>query len=416
MDTQPSTHYHPPEVSAFNNHERLLAASGSKGVDLSAQALMAQARAETELERFGDESFIPALHTMLQTAQEDMQFNPFGRMTLKGRVLRPLKNRLWANACFEAHPEILDRKIVAPIVIVGPGRSGTTRLQRLLAADSRLQHLKTWEGFNPAPRLNRPDHGKAERRAEAESLLQKAREINPGAYAAHPMGTDWAEEEILLINHSFCGVMALGLHRYHNWLLGHDKTSAYRYMADLMRLVSWSRGDPQDKRWVMKTPHHMLDLDVLLRVFPDAKVIFTHRDPLKTVPSTMSLMWHFAVQTTDQPLRAPIRDVWMHLCEQMDRRCMKVRETMRLEQQLDIQYGEVNSDWHAVMQRIYQFVGMTFTPEAQQSVGDWLAASEAENQHGGHTYSLEDFGITAADIHARMAFARERYDIPFEGR
>lgn len=416
MDTKPSSSYHPPEVRAYNRYNRLLNFFGRARIDLSEDALLAEARRETGLERFGDESFRPALRMLLQTAQQDMQFNPLGRFTLKGRVLRPLKNRLWANACFEAHPEILERKIVAPIVIVGPGRSGTTRLQRLLAADSRLQHLKTWEGFNPAPRLGLPDQGKAARRAEVENFLRKGKEMNPGAYVAHPMDTDWPEEEILLINHSFCGVMALGLHRYHNWLLGYDKTSAYRYMANLMRLISWSRGDSEDKRWVMKTPHHMLDLDVLMNVFPDAKVIFTHRDPLKTVPSTMSLMWHYAVQTTDQPLREPIRDVWMHLCEEMDRRCMKVRETMRPDQQMDIQYEEVGGDWHAVMQRIYDFVGMAFTPEAERSIGDWLAASEKENQHGGHKYSLEDFGTTAAEVDARMMFARERYAIPYEGR
>ncbi len=416
MDTKPSTHYHPPEVVDFNKRARALGPSESENVALSAEALLAEARRDTGLEHFGDESFLPALRTLLQTTQQDIEFNPFGRMTLKARILRPLKNRLWANACFQAHPEILERPIAAPIVIVGPGRSGTTRLQRLLAADSRFQHLKTWEGFNPAPRLDLPAHGKAERRAETEEFLRKGKEINPGAFAAHPMGTDWAEEEILLINHSFCGVMAMGLHRYHDWLLGYDKTSAYRYMANLMRLISWSRGDAPDKRWILKTPHHMLDLDFLMKVFPDAKVIFTHRDPLKTVPSTMSLMWHYAVQTTDQPLRQPIRDVWMHLCEEMDRRCMRVRDSMRPEQQLDVQYAEVSGDWHAVMQRIYDFIGMDLTPQAMQSIADWQATSEKDNQHGGHTYALEDFGLTAAEVDTRMQFARERYAIPFEGR
>lgn len=414
MDMQPSTRYHSPSVKRFNE-----AHQHSNVFDLSEEGLIAAARQETGRDRFGNESFLEGLRVLLKSLEAEANLNPFGRFNARARTLRSLKNRLWANACFEAHPEIRQRKIIAPIIIVGPHRSGTTRLQRMLAADSRFQYLKTWEGLNPAPRMDWPGLGKAERYEEAKKMLDGLLEMCPGAFTAHPMDADWAEEEMLLLNHSFCSFSTLGLYNvpsYYQWFLGHDKTDAYRDMADQMRLISWSRGDPEEKRWVLKNPQHMLDLDVLVKVFPDAKLVFTHRDPLKTVGSAMSLMWYFAVQNTDLPCRTSIRDVWLDFCEQMARRCMQVRETIPASQQLDVYYDEMNDDWRAVMRRIYAFSGSEFKPEAEQALGDWLTNSQSENRHGGHKYSLEDFGTTADEVDARMMFARERYAIPYEGR
>lgn len=411
MDSLPSTHYHTPIVQQFNREH----ADGL--IDLSEASLIAEARQETGLERFGDESFLPPMRTLLGAVETEAKLNPFGRFITRSRTLRSLQNRLWANACFEAHPEILQRRIVAPIIIVGPHRSGTTRLQHLLAADRRLQHLKAWEGINPAPRLGQPDWGKAARHEEVRQSLAMREAIYPGAFTAHPMEADWPEEEMLLLNHSFSGFSPLGLYHvpsYYRWFLEGDKTPAYRYMADLMKLVSWSRGEPEDKRWILKNPQHMLDLDILLKVFPDAQLVFTHRDPLKTVGSIMSLVWYYAVQHTDRPCRAQIRDVWLDFCEQMARRCMQVRDTLPAAQQLDIHYDAMGRDWRTELRRLYAFAALEFTPEVEQTQADWLGRSISENRHGGHHYSLEDFGVTREAVDARFDFVRERYAIPYE--
>lgn len=408
MDNKPSTHYHPQFVAQFN--------AGAGPIDLSGESLIAAARAETGLERFGDESFLPPLRRLLTSLEEESHLNPFGRAGARARFIRCLKNRLWANACFEAHPEILKRKIIAPVIIVGPGRSGTTRMQRMLAADPRFQHLKAWEGFNPAPRLGEHDMGKATRREEVKALLEQGEALNPGAATAHPMHVDWAEEEILLLHHSFSALWSLCFRRHYDWFLRADRTDAYRYMADLMRLLSWSRGDAESKPWVMKTPQYMVDLDVVMKVFPDAKVVFMHRDPLKTVASTMSLMWHFAVQNVDRPCRVEIRDAWIDMCEQMARRSMQARAAIPAGQQLDVYYEEVNRDWRAAMRRVYDFAGMEFTAEAEQAIGAWLSESERENRHGGHRYSYEEFGADAKEVDERMMFYRERFAVPYEGK
>lgn len=239
----------------------------------------------------------------------------------------------------------------------------------------------------------------------------------PGAALAHPMRADWPEEEMLLLNQSFCGFSFIGVYHvpsYYRWFLEADKEFAYRYMADLMKLISWSRQVPEGKPWILKNPQHMLDLDTLLKVFPDAKLVFTHRDPIKTVGSIMSLVWHYAVQHTDLPCRARTREVWMDFCEQMARRCMQIRESIPAGQQIDICYEDMNRDWRGQMQRIYDFAGLEFTPAAEAAQAAWLAGSE--DRHGSHRYALEDFGTSAAEVDERMMFVREKYGIPYENR
>lgn len=417
MDLAPSTAYHPMPVKLINRVLGGLNKIGLAQIDLSESALLEEARRQTGLERFGDEHFLEGLRPLLEDLATDADLNPFGRLHAKTSILNALKNLLWANACFDAHPEIDARSIAAPIIVVGPVRSGTTRLQRLLAADKRFAYLAAWEGFNPAPRKGENDADRASRRQEVVKFLKAGQRINPGAFAAHPMDADAADEEILLFNQTFDGLSYAALYhapRYLAYLLNGDRGAAYRAMARLLKLVSWARGDDERKPWILKTPQHMLDLPYLLQAFPDAKLLFTHRDPIKTIASTLSLTWNFAVLNTDRPCRGLIRDSWLPLCEEMARRCMASRENLPEWQQMDVHYDEMNRDWLAVMKRVYDFIGIEHVPDAQESAAAWLSSSQRDNIHGKHKYALADYGITASEVGSRMGFYRDRYDISGE--
>lgn len=422
MDTNintPSTFYHSEPVKNIIEGRRAEIAAGGPPTDLSEEALLAAARNDTGLERFGDESFLPALRILLKSLNTEADLNEWGRLHAFGNIVGSLKNRLWANACFEAHPEILERKIPAPIIIMGPHRSGTTRMQRMMSSDPQLQFLATWEGINPAPRPGLDDFGKAQRREEVKGAFDAFQPMYPVAFQGHPMDADWAEEEMLLLNHSFCSFYFMcnySVPSYYEWFRDADLTDGYRTMANMMKLISWQRGDPEDKRWVLKDPEHMLHLDVLIKTFPDARLVFTHRDPLKTVASIISLMWLFARQCTDKPIRVPIRDVWLDFCERAARRCIESREKVPASQQIDVQYEDMNQDWESVMRRVYEFGGVPFNDTAKDALGAWLAHSESEGRHAGHRYSLEDFGTSDEAVDEIMMFVRKRYGIPYEGK
>jgi hypothetical protein len=417
MDNSPSTYYHSAYVSKFNVEKRDADTHWQTTLSLSPDKLLAEARQTASLTDFGSDEFLSPMQILLDSADSEGDLNPFGRFAIRSHTLRALKNRLWAQAYFDKYPEIKKRKIVAPIIIIGPHRSGTTRLQRMIASDNRLQHLRAWEGINPAPRLDCADLGASIRHGEVKKMLDGRKHMYPNAYLAHPMDADWAEEEMLLLNQSFSGFLPLGFYHvpdYYQWFLGADKRFAYDYMADLMRLISTVRGDAKDKRWVLKNPQHMLDLDTLMKTFPDARLIFTHRDPIKTVGSVLSLMWSYAAQHTDAPCRIKTRKTWMDFAEQMARRSIEARKKIHPGQQLDVYYHDMNQDWQAVMKRIYDFADLELTPTAKDAMTAWLKESEAKQHHVAHRYSMEDFGLTAQEVDARMGFMRQEYGIPHE--
>lgn len=416
METNPSTIYHSDAVKAINADGYSKIAAGEPQIELSEEVLLAAARKETGLERFGDESFLTPLRILLKALNTEAQLNPWGRMHAFGHLLGCLKNILWVNACFEAHPEILERKLPCPIIIMGPHRSGTTRMQRMMSSDPQLQFLSLWEGINPGPRPG-PDMGKAQRRQEVKGAFEAFMPMYPEAFDGHSMDADFAEEEFALLNLSFSSFFYMcnyTVPSYYEWFKTADLTFAYRQMANLMKLISWQRGDPEDKRWILKDPEHMMNMDVLMKVFPDARPVFTHRDPLKTVASTLSLMWLFARQHTDRPIRADMRDVWLDFCEVAARRCIESRKKIPAPQQLDVLYEDINKDWKSVMRRVYEFGGIPFNEQAERALGDWLERSEREGNHTAHRYALEDFGVTGAEVEARMKFVRDLYNIPVE--
>lgn len=389
---------------------------GKSPLDLSESGLLAAARAETGLRRFGSEHFLQGLRILLRSLDEEAELNAFGRLNARKRILRPLKNRLWANECYERNPEIKDIPIRMPIIIIGPHRSGTTRLQRMLALDSRLQHLKSWEGHNPAPRLGSRDKGRGERHREVEKFLAIGKRMYPDVFTAHPMNADWAEEENLLLNLSFCGFSPIGLFNipsYFRWFMQSDKTASYQDMANLMRLISWSRESTQ-KRWILKNPNHLLELPTLMRTFPDARIIFTHRDPIKTVGSIMSLMWHTSVQHSDLPSRARVRDVWGTYSEEAARRFVRDRKEIPAHQMIDVQYSDMNQNWKKSIRRIYEFLEIDLTPNVERDMESWLHESDVKGTHGRHHYSLEDFGTSEDEVDDMMSFVRREFAIPRE--
>ncbi len=381
MDILPSTQYHTDAVKAFNQQAM---DSGWQRAKFVPELLMRQAKEQTQLEKFDDESFIPALEKLTESLNNTAELNPFGEMVVMSSIIEPLKTRLRADHCFRLHPEILDYPIENPVCIIGPHRSGTTRMHRMMAEDSRLQYLATWEGMNPAPYLDLPDFGAKKRYDEITGFL----------------------------SFSFLGNSYIP--EFYQYFLQTDKSDAYAYMVKLMQLISWTRKDPPGKRWLLKNPQHMLDLPTLNKVLPGIKMIFPHRDPLKTVGSVISLMWLFCRQNTDAPRRLQMKEIWWDYCQQSARRALAARANLPAEQQLDVYYQDINHNWKEVMRKVYDFITLPFDAAAEQSLQAWLDASEKEAHHVGHAYALEDFGLTTSEVETGMQFVRERYNIPFE--
>jgi hypothetical protein len=413
--------YQRTPIRLVNTTLRALNRLGIARTVLDKRELMAAATSKTGLADFGDDRFIEPLEILIKSTNNAAGLNPLGRLLAKSNIQRLLEGRLRAQALWQKYPEILQRETPDPVVIVGLGRSGTTRLHRLLASDERFLHLKSWESVYPAPdeeSLAAKANGQPDPRIKGlDQALKAVLYMSPQVAAVHPLGTLEVEEEIGLLQYAFSTQIfeiINDLPEFAEWLMTHDQTFAYEYMADLLKLVSWFRDDDPHKPWILKSPQHMQDLNALLHVFPNAKLICPHRDPIKVVGSSCSMAWNSLVRDNDNIDPHTVGKNWLNKTGRMLRKNLKERETLcPPANQYDILYADITADWRGALAGVYDFLDMPFTDDAMNAMQGWLDSNQ-QHKHGSHKYSLEQFGLDSDQVDQHLMFYRERFDIPFE--
>lgn len=412
MPLPPATAYRPTLVRHANRwlpwlwDRRLLPPP-----DLEEATLDRQARQATGLDDFGDSWFRGPLRVLLPALRDEARLNPIGRMIAHGSLLKTMKERLWAEALFARHPEIRARPLAPPVVIVGPMRSGTTRLHRLLACDDRFAHLRLYEALCPVPWPSSFGRRADPRIAYTARGWKALNWINPANAAVHPTGPLEPDEELGLLENSLWGAQIEAQRRvpsYARWCEAADATPAYAHMADLLRLTGWFRGDDPAMPWVLKTPQHMQDLAALLRVFPDARLIFTHRDPASVVGSACSLAWHQMVVQSDEVDAHWIGQEWLHKTAHRLDTTLAVREGLPAAQQFDVDFERMNRDWLGAMRSVYDFLGLDIAP-ALAPMAAYVERAGREHPYATHRYDLADFGLDAAAVRARFAGYSARF-------
>ena len=382
--------------------------------------LLEQAVRETGLDDFGDRWFERAMDVLLDAVREEARLNAAGDWSAMQQFHHVLRDRLLAQMWFKRHPEILSRPLPHPVVIVGPMRSGTTRMHRMLASDRRFNHLRSFETISPVPR---PDFGevlegrrKDFRPVLARRIMAMARLANPRTLSIHPTGPFEPEEELGLLVASMWGLKHEAqwhVPTYGRWCEGEDATPAYRHMADLLRLVGWSQQVSSIRPWILKTPQHMLDLPALLAVFPDARLIFTHRDPLRITGSASSLAWNQTIIYSDHADPHGIGREWLRKTELQVTRMQAARRGVPESRMIDIQYEDMERDWRGTMERVYGFLDLDIEP-ALPGMQHYLDRAAVLKRHP-HQYRLEDFGLSEGEVRERMAGYISAFDVPVEG-
>ncbi len=383
--------------------------------------LLDQAVDATGLDDFGDRWFERPFDVLLDSVRREAQLNAAGDFSAMKMFHHVLRDRLYAQMWFARHPEILARPLKNPVVIVGPMRSGTTRLHRLLASDKRFAHLRSFETISPVPR---PEFeavlaGEAEdfRPKLASRILKVARLANPRTLSIHPTGAFEPEEELGLMAASMYGMKweaQWHVPLYSDWCARESAVPAYRHMADLLRLIGWSQQESSLRPWILKTPQHMLDLPALLEVFPDARLIFTHRDPRQVVGSAASLAWNQTTIYTDHVSPQETGRQWLDKTDQMIAKMRSARDAIPRDRMIDVQYEDMEQDWRGTMERVYRFLGLDMEP-AVPGMQRYLDRS-AQLKRNPHRYSLEEFGLSEGEVSERFADYAETYGIPMEGR
>ena len=405
-------------VRALNAGWGALQRLGVARPSLSRDSLLRSARKQSGLSDLGSDFGEPvtqdALRRLLEALDGEAQLHPFGRVVIRETLVKSLVARMRLEQLSRDHPEIPALPVERPVFIAGLARTGTTLLHRLLGCEPRLRPLLSWEGLSPAPPMGgAPKPGEPDPRVKLARTAERAlRYLAPEFFAIHPVEADSYEEDVLLQDGSFMSPTVdatMPVPRYSAWLHAADQRPMYRYFRRLVQLLLWQRPGT----YLGKTPHHLENLPTLLEVFPGARVIVTHRDPAKVVPSFCSMMAHGRRLFSDE---VNLLDVGRQfhakqLAGVSD--AMNARRTLPADSFIDVHYTDLMADPMKEIRRIYDFLGTDLRPQTIEAMNAFRGQNP-KDRRGVHRYGPEDFGLTREQLDRDFAPYREHYGIARE--
>jgi len=318
--------------------------------------------------------------------------SPLGVLGLRDELSSRWATRLWIERFLRRHPEVGAKPVTAPIVVLGLPRTGTTLLHRLLAERPGMRAPLLWELLAPRPASD-PDGDAARRRHAAERMTRLARRAAPAMQIAHDLRADRPEEDLFALPHHLAWNTRAPLPGYRNWYVDRDATPDYAYLRQQLQVMQWG-GPP--RRWVLKTPFHLWKMDVLLAIFPDATIVWTHRDPARVVPSWCSLTESVRLLHLTRVDPATLGREYCEFWSDAIRRALAVRAALPPDRFVDVNYADLVADPDRVVAGILTAAGATAAATA-------AARPAPDPARPVHRYRGERFGLTEAGV--REAFA-----------
>lgn len=376
------------------------------------RVLRAASRA-AKSEHGGDESFLEAVPRLFDAIDREADLSWLGRLIARQSMQDFLRNRFSVYRHRATHPEVAGVPIERPVFIVGFPRTGTTILFRLLAQDPANRVPLGWEVQFPDPPPETASYESDPRIAKTETMFGHMNTMAPSFASIHEVGAQLGQECMPILAQAMLGPqfsITYNVPAYQAWADAQSQAPAYAYHRHFLEHL---QSKHMRDRWVLKSPVHLRTLDALLTEYPDARIIFTHRDPAKTVPSLMSLIYvvrGLATDSMDPRVLGAQQSRWW--ADSLDL-AMSAREKHadKADQFMDVHFDDVIADPVAVLERAYERFAIPWSPEVETRMRSFLA-NNPRGKHGSHRYELEDFGISLDFIRERFAAYCDTYDIP----
>lgn len=378
------------------------------------ESLIEEARARAGgLEDFGPPQFLEGLGRFVDSLENDAKLNPVGQYIAKGRALQHIVNRLNYVNDRKLYPSIADEKIVKPVFIIGLGRTGSTILHDILAQDPANRAPLTWEITYPSPPPRTATFETDPRIAQCEAGFPPVDERRIKFKAMHPMGAQLSQECVVIMGDTMCTPLFHNQFRvtsYQDWV---DNDGDWAHVYDfhkkqIQHLQSGHRGD----RWVLKTGAHMWGLEHLLETYPDARIVFTHRDPVKSLTSYASLTALVRSMGSDHVDNFDVAEDWNRRLKQKLEHAIAVRAAKDYPDAVfyDMRFSEFVRDQFAVVEQIYEAFDLPMSEEGAARM-KWFIADNPQGKHGIHRYSPEEYGIDPAVVRDQFRPYIERFDL-----
>jgi hypothetical protein len=363
---------------------------GRRRPESSFRALQAWAARRTGLPEPADPQFLADLRVLHAAFLAVPELSFMGLAGIRAELARHLSNRLRVRELLRANPQITSTALPRPVFVVGLPRTGTTMLHALLASAPGHRAPLLWELLDPCPRPG-PD-GPDSRVRAAERLAWLAYRAAPSLRVIHQLDALAPEECIFALPHHMAYHTRARLPGYQDWYIRRDATADYAYLRQQLQILQWRQ--PQ-RRWILKSPFHLWHLDALLRVFPDATIVWTHRD----VPTALA-SWCSLAEVT---MRLSNRRVdlsqlgrdWTRMWSQAMTRALRTRAGAA-QPFLDVSYARLADAPLPTLEALYSGLGAELTPAARQQITSRARASPAGPR--AHHYSADRYGLTAKAI------------------
>jgi hypothetical protein len=385
---------------------------------LTVQDVVERASALTDVEDPEPKHFAANLEAILSSINEEAALTPVGVEGALAMMTVALRNRIEVDRYVADQPGVDDESLESPIFLTGLPRSGTTYFQYLFDQEPALRMLRTWEGERPVPPPATDAESVRRRREASAENARLTREATGGKIDAfHLTDVDGPQECLAILDQTFVNpglLWTMSVGGYLDYLLHTaDLHEAYEYHARVLKLLQW--GSPA-RRWTLKWPCHLLALDAIAGVYPDAKFVVTHRDPVQALASNCSLthMLRAGTSPNADPLRIG-RDMLELVRQHVDRLVafdieQKAAGSSRL---VHVDYYRLVDAPEAVMPDVFEAIDLDWTADVEERIREWRAANPKGNR-GTHEYRLDDYGLDRATVAEAFADYTDRFDIPSE--
>jgi len=333
------------------------------------------------------------------------EFTPLGRIHWKAILVSAAVGRLKLEQYLRAGREL--GVVKDPIFVVGLPRTGTSLVQRLIATDPARRGLRTNEMLTPiAPQQpSLLDRSKRYGYALLSYLIYKI--FTPELIRIHHTSPTSLEECWMLFMPSYAVMNAdyiFPTPTFGNWLEERDMTGPYERYRRLLEILALGS---KDRSYVLKSPEHLWFLDSLRRVFPSARVIWTHRDPAAAVAS------YAAQMSLPNRQHRGVTDP-----KQMGERVLSRFESgiARAEKAIadfpkgtlaHVRYEDLTEDPVGTIERAFRELGLNVTAEHKSAMQEFLAGPQVD-RHQNH-YVPETFGLTDVAIRERFSGYMSRF-------
>jgi hypothetical protein len=407
-----------PPLRAFNAVGASLRRLGFERPALTPEAVLAGAVKAAGSDDFGSDSYREPLEVFLTACREEAQLTTFGRFLITKMLQRALANRLALRNWSAGHPQVSEEQITSPWVIVGLPRTGTSILDLLLGSDPQARPLLQWEAAHPIPPTSAQEAASDPRIAKTARELDQLMKLNPPLRAMHPFGANLAEECVTLFMYDL-RTLALETQAhvpsYARWLEQADMAPAYAQHLLALQTLQSARST---QRWILKTPNHLWHLDALLAVYPDARIIWTHRDPAPVVTSLASLANAAQRPLTSRRDPRPAASEWRRKCGFALRSAISYDDKAPAGWCRHVHYDELVADPVQTVRELYRSFGDEVSDEHASRMAAVLA-DRPKDAFGLHRYDPADFGWSYAEINEEFSDYTTRYNVssaPGDGR